>query len=371
MSRTDSLLKRIGPGVLSGVTLGRWLKILAENRFAIDGPYWLRAATITSGSIQNSLCGWWENWRFGRQFRRAKVESPLFVLGIWRSGTTHLHNLLARDDRFAFANDYQVAFPRTFLTMEATHSKFVGRFVPKFRPQDNVAMGVKEPQEDEFAFCSMTGRSVAMGWAFPRRAEGHYNRYLTFKSATAAEVSEWKAALMELVQKLSFKYGKPLVLKSPAHTGRIRLLLELFPEAKFVHIHRNPYDVFRSMNHLMRVIAPWLTLQRTDFDELENRTIRQYKEVYDVFFQERTLIPDGHYHEVGFEDLEADPIGQMRGVYQGLRLPEFDHVEPELKRYLRTLEGYQKNAFPELPAAVRTQVAEEWRRSFGEWGYAV
>ena len=41
----------------------------------------------------------------------------------------------------------------------------------------------------------MTGRSVAMGWAFPRRAEEQYNRYLTFRDASADEVSEWKAAL--------------------------------------------------------------------------------------------------------------------------------------------------------------------------------
>ena len=159
-----------------------------------------------------------------KESERAKVDAPLFILGIWRSGTTHLHNLFAQDDRFAYANNYQVSFPRTFLTMEKSHSKFVGRFMPKRRPQDNVAMGVREPQEDEFAFCSMTGRSVAMGWAFPRRAPDQYNRYLTFRDASPREVAEWKADLTELVQKLSFKYEKPLVLKSPAHTCRIKLI---------------------------------------------------------------------------------------------------------------------------------------------------
>jgi omega-hydroxy-beta-dihydromenaquinone-9 sulfotransferase len=93
-----------------------------------------------------------------------------------------------------------------------------------------VALGVGEPQEDEFTLCSLTGRAWPMAWAFPRRAD-HYGRYLTMRETSASEAAEWKSALAGLVRKLSFKYGKPLVLKSPGHTCRIRLLLELFPEA--------------------------------------------------------------------------------------------------------------------------------------------
>jgi omega-hydroxy-beta-dihydromenaquinone-9 sulfotransferase len=371
MTKSEAFLIRVGPGILSGITLGRWLGVLKENRFSVDLPYWGRAVTITSGSIQNSLCAWWERRLYCERARGAKVDAPLFILGTWRSGTTYLHNLFAQDDRFAYANNYQVSFPRTFLTMEKSHSKFVGRFMPKRRPQDNVTMGVSEPQEDEFAFCSMTGRSVAMGWAFPRLAQEQYNRYLTFRDASAAEVAEWKAALTELVQKLSFKYAKPLVLKSPAHTCRIKLLLEIFPNARFVHIHRNPYHVFRSTIHLMRMISPWITLQRPNFDDLEARTLKQYKEVYDAFFLERGLIPDGQYHEVGFEDLEADPIEEMRRIYDGLSLAHFGHVIPVLKRYIQSLEGYSKNVFPELRVEFREQIAREWRRCFDEWGYCV
>jgi omega-hydroxy-beta-dihydromenaquinone-9 sulfotransferase len=370
MSWREAFLTRLSPGAFSGVTFGLWLKILHENQFGIDAPYWGRAATITSGSIANTFRARWEDMVYGRRVRGAKIDPPLFILGIWRSGTTHLHNLFARDDRFAYSNNYQVSFPRTFLTMEKMHAKFVGFFIPKNRPQDNVTMGLEEPQEDEFAFCALTGKTVPMGWAFPRRA-AHYNRYLTFREATAAEVVEWKAALNGFVQKLSFKYGKPLVLKSPGHTCRIKLLLELFPDARFVHIHRNPYDVFQSTLHLMRAISPWFALQRPDFGSLQDRTIKQYKEVYDVFFEERGLIPREHLHEVGFEDLEANPVAQLRGIYAGLNLPDFGHVEPGLRRYVRSIAGYKKNVFPELSADLRQRIAGEWRRCFQEWGYPV
>ena len=136
-----------------------------------------------------------------------------------------------------------------------------------------------------------------------------YGRYLTLRDASVSEVAEWKSALAWVVQKLSFKYGKPLVLKSPGHTCRIRLLLELFPDAKFMHIHRNPYDVFRSTQHLIRTVTPWLALQRPGYRDLEKRTLRQYREVYEVFFEERRLIPKGRFHEVRFEELEKDPLG--------------------------------------------------------------
>ncbi len=368
MSWREAFLTRFGAGALAGITLGRWLRVLRENHFAVDRPYWGRAAVITFASIPNTLLGWWENRLYGRQVRDTRVDPPLFILGIWRSGTTHLHNLLAQDDRLAYPNNYQVFYPQTFLTTEKRNAKLVGFFLPRKRPQDNMTLGIQEPQEDEFALCSLTGRAVPMGWAFPRRAE-HYDHYLTLREASGSEVAEWKSALAGLVQKLSFKYRRPLVLKSPGHTGRIQLLLELFPDAKFVHIHRNPYDVFQSTQHLIRKVTPWWALQRPDYSDLEDRIIRQYKHVYEVFFAERGLIPKGRFHEVRFETLEADPIGQVRSLYEALALPDFGYVEPALRRYLDSIAGYQKNRFPELAVDVQERIAREWRRCFEAWGY--
>jgi len=123
-------------------------------------------------SISNTLLAAWEKWFYGRKVRNTRVDPPLFILGIWRSGTTHLHNLLAQDDRFACPTTYQVSFPHTFLTTERINARLLGFFLPKKRPMDNVAFGFAEPQEDEFALCSLTGRAVRRAWAFPHRA-GH------------------------------------------------------------------------------------------------------------------------------------------------------------------------------------------------------
>jgi hypothetical protein len=370
MAWREALLSRFGAGGFTGVTLGRWIAVLREMRFDVDFPYWPRAAAITAGSIPNTFNSWLEKLIYDRRVRRTKVEPPLFILGIWRSGTTHLHNLLAQDSRFAYPNTYQTSFPATFLVTEKLNRRFVRFFVPNRRPQDNVAFGVQMPQEDEFAICALTGRSPMMTWAAPRQAR-RYDRYLTMREASLADVAEWKAALYSFVQKLSFKYGRPLVLKSPGHTCRIKILLELFPDARFVHIRRNPYDVFQSIEHTARKVTPWWALQRPDYRDLHERTLRQYRELYDVFFEERGLIPRGRFHEVGFEALEKDPVGQVRGIYEALDLPEFQSVEPELRQYVESLSGYEKNEFPELAPELRARIAREWRRCFEEWGYPV
>jgi hypothetical protein len=367
MSWREALMTKLGAGGLAGITLGRWLRVLRENNFAVDWPYWGRAAVITLGSMPNTVLSAWENVVYRTRIRNTRIDPPLFILGIWRSGTTLLHNLIAQDDRFAYPNTYQVSFPQTFLTTEKTNARLMGFFLPKKRPMDNVTFGFAEPQEDEFALWPLLG-GLTMGWAFPRRA-GFYNRYLTLRDLSAKEAAEWKAALTWFLQKVAFKHGKPLVLKSPAHTCRIKVLLELFPEARFVHIRRHPFDVFRSTGHWLRSGTPVWTLQRPEYRDLDDRIIRQYKEVYDAFFEERGLIPKGRFHDVSFEELEADPIGQVRQIYEALGLPDFKTTEPMLQRYVDSLAGFKKNVLPDPPGELQARIAREWRRCFEAWGY--
>jgi hypothetical protein len=368
MTWREAFLLSVGPAGMAGVTLGDWLRLLCVNRFAVSPRYWPRAATVTAVSMSNSVLRRLEDWRYGAKVRATQVKSPLFILGVWRSGTTHLHNLLARDARFAYPNFYQVIYPHTFLLTEKSGAKMLNLFSPKKRFQDNVVLGAGEPQEDEFALCVMTGLSILMGLAFPRNW-AFYNRYLTMNEATEDERRRWKSALVWFLKKLTFKHGRPLVLKSPAHTCRIKLLLELFPDAKFVNIHRHPYEVIQSSLHTVRKVTPAWAFQRRDFSREEDETFEQYKALCDEYFAQRSLIPPDRLHELGFEDLERDPLGKLRETYRALDLPDFGDAELAVQAYVDSLAGYKKNVFPELPERLRRRIAEEWGRSFDEWGY--
>lgn len=110
-------------------------------------------------------------------------------------------------------------------------------------------------------------------------------------------------------------------------------------------------------------------LQPPPLDGLNERILRQYRTMYDVFLAERHLIPEGHFYEVRFEDLESEPLTVMRQLYAALNLPAFTQVEPGLCRYLDSISGYQKNEFLELPVELRSQIAHAWEPYFAEWGY--
>lgn len=278
MNWRESFLIRFGPGVLGGITFGDWSRLLREEKSAISPCRLLRAIAITLQSLKNSAFHFSENRRYGPLLKDVVVQPPLFILGHWRNGTTHLHQLLAQDRRFAFPNTYQVCFPHTFLTTEAQDSRLLSFFAPKHRPMDNMELNLASPQEDEFALCVSSLKSPCMSWIFPRQKE-KFERYLTFRTVPQNEIAQWRAAFHLLLKKLTWKYKRPLLLKSPPHTARIRLLLEMFPDARFVHIHRDPYTVFQSSRRMFQLMFDWHGVQRPRLDDLDDWVLRQYKEM--------------------------------------------------------------------------------------------
>ena len=339
-----------------------------ERAFSVDPPYWCRAALITANAIPNSILARAETAIYRRAIAKAQIEQPLVILGCWRSGTTHLQNLLSLDSRFAYPTFFQCLFPHTFLLTERWLGQIYRHIVPPKRPQDNMLMHVATPQEDEFALAA-SGVSFLLSMAFPRQSSD-YDRLLTLSNATDPELREWKAALLTFLKKLTIRNGgRPLILKSLGHTARIRLFLEMFPDARFVHIRRNPYDVFVSALHTVKKVAPWWVLQRQSFDDLDSRVIEQYRELYDAYFEELPLIAAGPFCEVAFEDLERDPLTVLRKIYQQLQLPEFSIVEPQVRDYIESLRGYCKNEFSPLPTEMKSRVAREWHRCFETRGY--
>lgn len=364
----EAFIRWFGPGLFGGTTFGKWMHLLWDNNFAVSPSRWTKTLTLTGQCAPNSLFRWMDQRKMNSNGHDIEVPPPVFVIGHWRTGTTHLHQLLTVDRRFAYPNNYQVMYPDTFLTGESVRARMLGFFLPGHRPMDNVNWTILSPQEDEFALCVLTSLSPYMSFAFPRRRE-HYDRYLTLRDVDEGELAEWKAAMRHYLQKLTWKLQRPLVLKSPPHTCRIRLLLELFPEAKFVHIHRNPYDVFPSSRRMFEANFAWHGMQRPRLHDLDDWILKQYRTMFEVFFEERGLIPAGHYHEVAYEDVERDPVGQVQRIYEALNLPPFEEVKPDLEQYVQSIAGYQKNSYPELPPELRRRIAEQWKFCFEEWGY--
>jgi hypothetical protein len=368
MSWRQNFLRNFGPGMLAGITLSQWVKLLWNAGARIDASRLPRVLAITTQSLKNELMARLEQKRCASAVKDVALEPPLFILGHWRSGTTYLHELLAADTRFAYPTNFQVAFPLTFLTAKAFEYRFLSFFLPSHRPMDNMKWSLDSPQEEEFALCSLTSLSPCMGWVFPQEKE-RFDRYLTFDGASAAEVAAWKQAFENLLKKLQWHYRRPLILKSPPHTARIGLLLEMFPQARFVHIHRDPYRVFQSSRHTFQVIFGLNSLQRLRSENADDWIIHQYKEMYDSYFRHRSSIPTGQLYELGYEQLEGDPEGEVCKLYHALALPDFEVVRPKLRQYLSSITGFKKNRFDELAPELRSRISREWRWCFEQWGY--
>jgi hypothetical protein len=369
MGWREEFNRTTGPGLLLGIPVGDLVRLLYKNGFQVRPRYWPKVAFAAAIGLITTPCRWLENAFLGRAVAQQTVEKPLFIIGHWRSGTTHLHNLISVDPRFAYANFSQITIPHTFLLAERVLSSGSGLFLPEDRfGVDNVAFHAQIPWEEEFAMCLMTFLSPYMSWVFPHRAD-YYDRYLTFRDVPGEELERWKAAFVTFLKKLTWKYQRPLVMKSPPHTCRIRHILDLFPDARFVHIHREPYVIYQSTRHLHLKSSIIYSLQPLDESTVQARVIRQYTEMFDVYFAERSLIPKERFCEVSYADLDADPIGVVRKVYEELALPEFGVVEPALKAYVGSLAGYKKNRHIDLAPEVRAEIACKWRRSFDEWNY--
>jgi LPS sulfotransferase NodH len=353
---------------MRGVSFGDWLGVLASNGFRLAPRSWPKAAWTTLLSLGTSPLRWLESALYGRRVAAQQVLPPLFVLGHWRSGTTHLHRLLAADARFAYPTFSQVSHPHDFLLADSLRVRLGRWFAPTTRVVDNVAWHAQVPTEEEAALCRVTFLSSLMSQAFPARAD-HYDRYLTFRGVPAREVERWKAAFLWLARKWTWLYRRPLLFKSPQHTARVRLLLEVFPDARFVHIHRNPYAVYQSSKRVRLLSYELFAYQRPDLSRLHDSILRDYRAMYEAYFEERGRVPAGRLCEVGYEELEKDPVGQLRRVYAELGLPDFEAARPALEAYLASLEGYRKTEHADLPPEVRADVASAWRRSFDEWHY--
>ena len=104
--------------------------------------------------------------------------------------------------------------------------------------------------------------------------------------------------------------------------------------------------------------------------QFDDRIIAVYRAMYAAFFDEWSSIPAQQRCEVAYEELVRDPIGQVETIYAALGLSGFAGIRPRLQEYLASIDGYERNAHPELPQPIRQRIAREWGRCFEEWGYA-
>lgn len=360
----------LAPRFWHGMGLGTWLSLLATRQCRLTPRSMLTAATITPTSAFNSVAGMYQNFRYGRQIhRQVLVEPPLFVLGHWRSGTTLLHELLITDPEHTFPNTFECLLPLHHLATQRWMAPLTSWLLPDKRPMDNVEAGWDRPQEDEFALCNLGLPSPYLCWAFPHNGPVH-SEYLDLRHVPKRQRRRWQARLKLFVKSIAVSRNKRIVLKSPPHTARIRYLLDIFPDAKFVHISRDPLKLYPSTVRLWKSLADVQGLQPDlpRYDWLEEEVLGNLVTMYRAYGEDRELIPAGNLCEIRYESLVADPRTEIARMYDELSLGDYARIEPGVGRYLEKTADYKTNRF-QLPAEIERRVRDRWGLYFEMFDY--
>lgn len=358
----------ISPRFWHGMLFSTWMRMVARNRFAIAPRKLPMACAITAFSVFNSVMRCAQEWKYGERADAMHIKrAPIFIIGHWRSGTTLLHELMVLDPRHNFPTTFQCFAPSHFLLSEDFVTRWLGFVLPTRRPMDNMETGWDKPQEDEFALCNLGMPSPYLYLAFPNRGFPP-GEYLDLEGFTAEEIRQWQDTLLWFMKRITLKNRRRIILKSPPHTARIRTLLEVFPEARFIHIARDPYAIYPSTIRLWKSLGETQGLQVPRNKGLHEYVLSSFERMYARYFHERDLVDPARFYELRYEDLVSDPVGQVQAIYDHLDLGGFQRVRPRLAAAWENRKDYRPNRH-ELDPEVRQAITERWAEYIRRYGY--
>jgi hypothetical protein len=356
--------------IWNGANLTAWYRAVVLNRFDVS---WRRLDLALSGLLYgfiNSGLGALQRLIYGRKIDRTQFsDDPIFILGHWRTGTTLLHELLILDDRHTCPSTYACVAANHFL-LTGWWFPYIGKFLlPKQRPMDNMPLGWDAPQEDEFALCALGVPTPYFTVACPNRPPMD-EEYFDLERIPPAALADWKRSLKRFLQAIAYRDPRRLVVKSPLHTARIKVLLEMFPRAKFAYITRDPYVVYPSTVHLWKSLYTTNAFQIPTYEGVEERVFQNFVHMHDQYQATKALIPAGRLYELRYEDLVREPVQQMRQLYESLGLGRFEQALPAIEGYLSKTKDYQTNRYRITPE-LRGRITQQWQRVIEQQGYEV
>lgn len=353
---------------ISGISL--WKKLKRQNKISPDKKYMSRK--ISRYVFFSTPLQWLQS--FILYFRlpsvNLKKKAPVFVIGHWRSGTTHLHYLLSQDKQFSYLENFQAFFYKVAFVTKPFMKPLLNKFMPNTRPQDNIKITADSPAEEEHPLTNLTEKSGMQTFFFPQN-RSYYDKYNIFKGTTKREKENWKKTYFNMLKQIALFRGKDkrLLLKNPHNTGRIEVLKEIFPNAKFIFIHRNPYDVFRSNIHLYNKTIKTQFLQDFSDEKVTERVLYCYETTMQKYIDDQSKLKDNQIIEVSYKELSESPVNTLEKIYDQLHLGDFDNVKPDIQRYLKTVKNYKRNSFNDLKPELLKKINKRWDFAFDHWNY--
>lgn len=356
------------PHIWEGSDIFTWFRMLSKGRMKISRKFLGVALRISALSVANSVLRWSQAGQYGDKIRDTEIQhAPLFILGHWRSGTTLLHELMILDNRHASPNTWQCMAPHHFLITEPFAMESLQWMLAGKRPMDNMQVGWARPQEDEFAMAMLGMPSTYLNIMFPDGDDIDADA-LDLENLPAWQLRAWKRALMQFLKAVTFRSPNRLILKSPTHTCRIPTLLEMFPDARFIHIVRDPYVIYPSTMHLWKSLSAKHGMHVGRHERLQTRVIDTYLHMHERLSAGRKLVAANRFAEIRYEDLLADPVGQMGQLYGRLELGDFENIRRSLEVWHAGNQNYETNRYTVTPEETAL-IGDKWHETIERYGY--
>ena len=317
---------------------------------------------------------WYELIAYNKKIRLHQLEKPpVFILGYYRSGTTYLQQTLVQDARFGYLDNFQQILPEIMLSTEGWLKPLLSGITGLLGVENKMhrtPLTWDFPAEEDVAMTTAGWKTGGYwGYFFPRMMEEQTKKYVLFKTGNEEEEYEWMENYIFLLKKISLaNKGKQLLLKTPPNTARVKQLLAAFPGARFIFIHRNPYDVYSSNKRLWKVVQEIYTLGNTDTLDVNKTIFDSYAAMMDNYISEKVYIPAGQLIEIGYADFVADPISELRNIYEKLHLGDFRECETRMANFVNRKKDFAVLKH-NLTGSEIEQVNEKWGRYLHHWNY--
>ena len=207
-------------------------------------------------------------------------------------------------------------------------------------------MSVNFPQEDEYALSNITHQSYYHFFYFPSSYHSLYSNYIRFESLSEKEIVDWKMKYKRFVIKaLINSGGSRAILKNPVNTGRMLKLLEIFPEANFIYIVRNPVIVYLSTKKFFEQWFPLLNLEKFPLEGISDMILEVYAKLMEDYFSDKESLNSNRITEVRFESLLENPMDEVRLIYDKFGFAGFQELKPVFHEYLGTIDSFKSDAY--------------------------
>lgn len=243
--------------------------------------------------------------------------------------------------------------------------------IPETRPADNVKLSPDYPQEEEFSLGNMTYMTFYHFFYFPSLNDQLYEKYVRLHGLKEKAIRTLKRKYDELLVKATINLHKDrIVVKNPVNTGKIKLILDLYPNAKFIFIYRNPVITYLSTVKFFESLLPTTSLELYSNEFINEKIIQNYKHLMQDYLETRDLIPKENLYEIKFEDFDDNNLHYLQEIYDQLGLESWEEAAPQMKEYATAHRHYKKNKYKIEKSELET-VLKEWAFAMEEFDYQV